>query len=526
MRQFIFITLATLFFIGGCSASGSDIWQENKNATSIVESTPTLSPTSDATATRTITPMSILPPIRTPEVHDSLPNKGTVEFHIIHWNDFHGELGEHNFYGSWVPGAARLAAFVKSEKARYQPGQVLTLDGGDWFQGSPYSINSQGMKVLELYKRLGVDAITVGNHDFFMGVPRFYKIVSEAAPIEILSVNLRRSGTGNTCTDKRILSPYKIFELGEAQGPKVRVAVIGASMKFLEEESRMPILGICFPDPAEKILEIYDQLIENEKPDVLVVLSHSGFAQDRELAQKLNKAGKPVDIIIGGHSHTWIDKVEKVGETSIVQVGGLGNAVGVFDLIYNRASKKLDVNWRQEIFSLCSPIDDDTVEFLRDTLPTPTPSKAIAIIKNPDYDYLIDRQTVHESVGYWTLGKGRFPALDAGMVPCDTIVSHRKEYPFGLFAHSPSKLQYAIDGNYKTFVAEISIKETACGDGASFAVRVDDREIYRSDNMLPSSKPISLSLDVTGGKVLTLETISGNDISCDWTIWGDPYLVK
>ncbi len=492
----------------------------------IVEITPTATQTRTATATRTRTPIPVLPPIRTPEAREPLPNTGTVEFHIIHWNDFHGELGEHNFYGSWVPGAARLAAFVKAEKAKYPSGDVLILDGGDWFQGSPYSINSQGGKVLDFYKRLGVDAITVGNHDFFMGVPRFYKIVSEAAPIEILSVNLRRSGPGNTCTDNRILSPYQIYELGEDQGAKVRVAVIGASMKYLEEESRMPILGVCFPDPAEEILKIYDQLIENEKPDVLVVLSHNGFAQDRELAQTLNDAGKPVDIIIGGHSHTWIEKVEMVGGTSIVQVGGLGNGVGVFDLLYDRASKKLKMDWRQEVFSLCSPVDDDTVTFLADTLPTPTATPLNAVIRNPDYSYLIDMLPIYKSVGYWTLGKGKFPALDAGMVECQTIVSHRKEYPFGLFAHSPAELRFELKGNYKKFITEIGIKETACGDGASFAVFVDDREIYRSENMLASSTPIPLTLDVSGGNILTLKTISGDDISCDWTIWGDPYLIR
>ncbi len=72
----------------------------------------------------------------------------------------------------------------------------------------------------------------------------------------------------------------------------------------------------------------------------------------------------------------------------------------------------------------------------------------------------------------------------------------------------------------------ISIKETACGDGAGFAVSLDGREIYRLENMLPSDEPIPLALDVTGGQVLKLATISGGDNSCDWTIWGDPYLVK
>jgi hypothetical protein len=112
------------------------------------------------------------------------------------------------------------------------------------------------------------------------------------------------------------------------------------------------------------------------------------------------------------------------------------------------------------------------------------------------------------------------------MVARQVITSHGKEYPNGLFAHSPSTLPYALNGNYTRFISEISINETACGDGAVFAVSLDGREIYHSPGVLPATPPIHLDLDVTGGKTLVLKTISGQDMSCDWTIWGDPYLVK
>ena len=513
-----------LIFLGGCLMS-----PEPSNKVIPTPSSTVLSPTPTKQPYASVTPMPwpTLPAIRTPEAREALPAEGVVEFHILHWNDFHGELGERiTAEKVWVPGAARLAAFVKSEEAKYEPGQILMLDAGDWFEGSKFARESRGIKVVELYKRLGVDAATVGNHDFFLGVLQFYQVVSQADPIEIVSVNLRKKGPNQTCSDQRIVSPYKIFELGEEAGPKVRVAVIGAGAHYLEELSYSPIPGICFSDPVEEILKIYDQLMETEHPDVLILLTHEGLSLDKDMAAALNAAGKPVDIIIGGHSHSWIEKPEQVGDTIIVTAGELGRAVGVLDLVYNRATSKLNVKWRQEVFSFCSPEDPDTLAFLQDTVPASNPKQECTSIKNPDYDYLVDMPTIYESVGYWTLGKGVFPAADTGMVTNQVISSHGKEYPYGLFAHAPSELRYALDEKYTTFVTEISIKETACGDGATFVVSVDGNEIYRSDKMLPHHESIPLSLDVIAGKVLKLETISGDGMDCDWTIWGDPYLVK
>ena len=527
--NFIVAVLA-LFFLAGCTTKNEEPTQTSLPPTSTPLPVSVSILTSDApvhiTATPTQTPKPVLPPIRTPDARASLPPEGTVEFHILHWNDFHGELGEHSIDGTWVPGAARLAAFVKSEKERYDPNEVLILDAGDWFEGSKYSVKSRGGKVLEFYQRLGVNAVTVGNHDLFLGAPRFYEIVSQAAPIEILSVNLRKTGPNRTCSNQGVLSPYKIFELGNAQGSRVRVAVIGVSLHHLEVEAYSPITGVCFSNPEDEIIKIYDQLMETERPDVLVALSHSGIDSDRKLAEALNAVGKPVDIIIGGHSHTWMESPEKVGNTTIISAGELGRAVGVFDLTYDRATSTLDVKWREEIFSACSPEDPDTLAFLRDTLPYSNPKQKCTLSKDPANDYLVDLSPAFESVGYWTLGEGVFPATDTGMVTHQVISSHAKEYPYGLFAHAPSELKYALDGKYSTFVTEISIKETACGDGASFVVSIDDNEIYHSEQMLSSNKPIPLTLDISGGEVLKLVTISGEDMSCDWTIWGDPYLVR
>lgn len=380
--QKIIKLIALVFLLAACSDSPT--------------ATPTVVP---LTATPTATALPPMPlderlqafmekmPIQTPMPREALPAEGVVEFQVLHWNDFHGELGEHVIDGTWVPGAARLAAFVKAEEAKVEPDQVLLLDAGDWYEGADVSRPSRGAKALEFYKKLGVDAITLGNHEFFYGMPRFYQLISQASPIDILSANFRRQGLNNICSDQRILNPYQIYEMGKAQGPKVRVAVIGVSIRNLDAlvYNEIWTTGICFQTPAGEIIKIYDQLMETEHPDVLVVLSHSGLEEDLKIARDLNTAGKPVDIIIGGHSHSWIEAPEIVGNTYVVTAGELGRAVGEFDLRYDRVSKLLDVKWRQEIFTACSPEDPDTLVFLEDTVSASLPKQQCAAnIPPPD----------------------------------------------------------------------------------------------------------------------------------------------
>ena len=516
---FLFPFIAFLLLLGGCSQTDNQAQATATQTIILPSSTPTRGPVPSPTG-------FLLPPVRTPEVRKPYPAEGVVKFHILHWNDFHGELVEREADETWVPGAARLASFVKSETSGYDPNQVLILDAGDWFEGSPSSRQSRGARVLELYKQLGVDAITVGNHEFFLGVPLFYRMVINSAPIEIVSVNLRKTGPKSACIGERIVSPYKIFELGTTLGAKVRVAVLGISIEDLQYEAYSPIQGVCFVDPVTEVIDIYDELMQKEHPDVLIGVSHSGLEEDIRIAGELNKAGKPLDIIIGGHSHSWIDAPKIVGNTTIVTAGELGRAVGVFDLTYDRVKSLLDIQWQQEVFSHCSPEDPDTLASLQDIIPPGYTKKECMDTRNPAYDYLIDMTPAFESVGYWTLGKGVFPASDNGIAFNNVITSHGTEYLNGLFAHSPSELRFNLDGKYAQFVSVVSIKETACGDGAGFSVYLDNNEIYRVESMLPSDEPIPLSLDVSSGKVLTLKTISGDDASCDWTIWGDPYLVN
>jgi 2',3'-cyclic-nucleotide 2'-phosphodiesterase (5'-nucleotidase family) len=166
----LIFVVASLFLVAGCNP------QPQVAATSTSTSpAASATPTRKVIPTRTPTPRAVLPVLRTPDPREVLPREGTVEFRIIHWNDFHGELVENDLTGVWIPGAARLAAFVKTEKEKYDAGQVLILDAGDWFEGTSVVAYSNVGKVWELYKQLGVNAATVGNHELFWACRVFIK---------------------------------------------------------------------------------------------------------------------------------------------------------------------------------------------------------------------------------------------------------------------------------------------------------------------------------------------------------------
>ena len=139
--------------------------------------------------------------------------------------------------------------------------------------------------------------------------------------------------------------------------------------------------------------------------------------------------------------------------------------------------------------------------------------------------YLMDLEPNSVSVGYWALGKGEYPGSDSGMTAGKVIQSHGISYPQGLFAHAPSVILYELDGLYTTLVTDILIKDTACGDGAFFSISVDNDEVFHSANITAGEQPSHIELDITSGTLLKLETATGDSNACDWTIWGDPYLL-
>lgn len=160
--------------------------------------------------------------------------------------------------------------------------------------------------------------------------------------------------------------------------------------------------------------------------------------------------------------------------------------------------------------------------------PTPTASPAVPTLTStpePKETYLADLTPVSAQVGYWEFTRGVYPGTDSGMVEGAPIEMLGVGYPKGLFAHAPSRLDYALEGRYEMLRAELFILP-GCSDGATFQVGLDDDIIFEKE-ILPGMAPEHVEISVFRAETLQLLTDPGaqNGFECDWTIWGDAELI-
>jgi 2',3'-cyclic-nucleotide 2'-phosphodiesterase (5'-nucleotidase family) len=304
-----------------------------------------------------------------------------ISFTILHTNDFHGNL---EAAGS-NPGAARVAHVVNDVRDAVGPENVLLLDGGDIMQGSLLSNLQKGLPTIDYYRTLGYDAATLGNHEFDWGQTVLGDRIAQAEaaatadeqPMQMVAANVTTKDAGGACTwtpFNASVTPYEILTVGTAPNT-VDVGVIGVSSvetPFITIASATE--GLCFRDPAESILHYYDAV--DAASDVIVVLSHNGFNDggygygvavygDKTLAQKLNDASKPADLIIGAHSHTDLTAATMVGGTAVVQAHYAGRKVGRADVTFSPDTDAVSIRWTRLVVAT-SASEDPTIKALVD----------------------------------------------------------------------------------------------------------------------------------------------------------------
>jgi 5'-nucleotidase/2',3'-cyclic-nucleotide 2'-phosphodiesterase/3'-nucleotidase len=297
-----------------------------------------------------------------------------VSFTLLHTNDFHGQL-ENKVGSSSNPGAARTANVIQTIRAAKEAlGQdVLLFDGGDMMQGSLLSNIYQGEPVIDYFKLIGYDASVFGNHEFDWGqatlTDRAVQAADDTDPTKkafpVLAANLTTKVAGScdgwdpavltNGTDSYAVEPYTIFEVGPADNT-VQIGVIGVtSVETPYITIASATEGLCFKDPAQSISYYYDDMLA-DGADFIVVLSHNGYNDggygygfpvygDQTLAARLNTAGTPANIIIGGHSHTNMTSPTIVGNTYIAQAYYNGRVVGQFDVTYDPTAHTSTIAW-------------------------------------------------------------------------------------------------------------------------------------------------------------------------------------
>ncbi|MBS1572984.1 MAG: metallophosphatase [Bacteroidetes bacterium] len=264
---------------------------------------------------------------------------------ILHTNDQHSRIEPFDDSYTRNPnqgGFARRATLI--QQIRSQENNVLLLDSGDIFQGTPYFNFFGGELEFKLMSMMKYDASTMGNHDFDNGLEGFNKVLPNAKfPFICSNYDFK-----NTLLDGKTI-PYKIFN---KNGIKVGIFGIGIELNGLVGKKSYG--ETVYHNPIEVAQQYADMLKNDKKCDLVICLSHIGYdykddaqkVSDKILAQKTDN----IDLILGGHTHTFLKEPQsftnRKGKTVLVnQVGWAGLMLGRLDFYFDVQKNIQQVSW-------------------------------------------------------------------------------------------------------------------------------------------------------------------------------------
>ncbi|MDA9968831.1 metallophosphatase [Polaribacter sp.] len=259
---------------------------------------------------------------------------------ILHTNDTHSRIEpletSHHRYAN-KGGVARRATLV--ERIRTENANTLLLDAGDIFQGTPYFNYFGGELEFKLMSMLKYDVATIGNHDFDNSIEGLYKQLPNAN-FDFVAANYNFK---NTVLDTHV-KPYKIIL---KDGVKIGIFGLGIQLEGLVDPKMYK--ETKYLDPIEIAQDMSRILKEDEQCDLIICLSHLGYFYKRNPTKisdlNLAKNTKNIDLIIGGHTHTFLPKPtivrNSVDKNVLVnQVGAYGVNLGRVDFYFDENNEK------------------------------------------------------------------------------------------------------------------------------------------------------------------------------------------
>lgn len=274
----------------------------------------------------------------------NLDKFGIKKLTILHTNDVHSRIDPFPTSDGKYPGLggfARRAQLIKA--VREQEKNVLLFDSGDIFQGTPYFNYYGGELEFKLMSEMGYDAATYGNHDFDNGIDGLVKHLPHAN-FPFINSNYELSDTPLSETTLK----NKIFDV---DGVKVGVFGLGIELRGLVNPK---LYGdVRYNDPIVEANKQGNYLKEEQGCDLVVCLSHLGFDYNKKkynfdteriCDKHVAENSKNVDIILGGHTHTFLDEPEfflnsEGAKVMVCQVGWAGIKLGRIDLYIDVITK-------------------------------------------------------------------------------------------------------------------------------------------------------------------------------------------
>lgn len=253
---------------------------------------------------------------------------------IMFTNDWHSRVDPFPMDGGkyeGLGGASKRAALINSIREKNK--HTLLLDSGDIFQGTPYFNFYGGELEFKLMSAMQYDAATLGNHDFDAGIEGLIKQLPHAS-FPFLNCNYDFNGTEL----EGKVEPYRIFKKGGT-----RIGVLGVGIELHGLVAPKLYGDIKYNDPIVRANQVAEELKMKKKCDLVICLSHLGFEYQSDKVDDITlaKHSKHIDLILGGHTHTFLDRPKEVINNqeqviNILQTGWAGINLGKID--YERDS--------------------------------------------------------------------------------------------------------------------------------------------------------------------------------------------
>lgn len=335
-------------------------------------------------------------------------NRGSPEAYAYTYLDFPKLAAQYGKMG----GYAHLATLVKQVRAERQ-GKTLLLDGGDTLQGSATSLWSRGLDMLEATNQLGVEVFTA-HWEFIYGIDRVKEFFGDRESRglfrgEFIAQNVKDATWGDP-----VFRPYTIKEVGG-----VKIGIIGQAFPYTPiSHPRRFVPDLTFGIQEDGMQKLVNELRDQKKVDLVVLLSHNGLYVDRKLAGRV----KGIDVILGGHTHDGVPKPIMVGKTIVINSGSHGKFLSRLDLDIRNGQM---VDYRYKLIPVLSKFIPEDKEM----------SALISKIRSPHEAKLAEKLAVSESLLY---RRGNFNGsfdeiiLDALLKHYDAQVAFSSGFRWGI----------------------------------------------------------------------------------------------
>jgi 5'-nucleotidase len=270
-----------------------------------------------------------------------LLRRDAVKLTILYTNDTHSRIEPFSANDPQYAGMGGIAARAcMIEQIRKAEEHVLLLDAGDIFQGTAYFNYFHGETDYRLMSMMRYDATTFGNHDFDLGCGNIAMQMKHAS-FDFINCNYNLSDT-ELAKNSRI-SPYKVYRKGRL---KIGVTGVGIDLKNLVAAKNSK--GVLYNDPVASLNRITRILRQDLRCDYIICLSHLGYKYaDKKISDMaLAEMTKDIDLIIGGHTHTFLENAVSVKnadglEVLITQAGWGGIWLGICEIVFSENNIKV-----------------------------------------------------------------------------------------------------------------------------------------------------------------------------------------